>query len=319
MNIADLLTERIIKTKNPAVVGLDPDLRKLPACYKKTQHTNKNPLFAAAQAIFEFNRDIIDTVSPFVPAVKPQIAFYEKYGSYGVAAFEKTVAYAKSKGLVVITDGKRNDIGNTAKAYADAHLGTVEVLDGTRVVAFDADFLTVTPFLGSESIEPFVSVCKDNNKGIFVLVKTSNSSSGEIQDIITKSGLTVSQGIAKYVDEKAQSFVGERGYSSIGAVVGATYPEEAEVLRKLMPRSYFLVPGYGAQGGTAQDILSCFNTDGLGAVVNSSRGILYNHICDEQREICTKEDYLFGVKTAVIDMQQEIYTALKNKYPKMVY
>ena len=319
MNIADLLTERIIKTKNPTVIGLDPDLRKIPACYKKAQENNQTPLFSAAQAILEFNRDIIDTVSPFIPAVKPQIAFYEKYGSYGVVAFEKTVAYAKSKGLVVITDAKRNDIGNTAKAYADAHLGTVEVLDCTRVVAFDADFLTVTPFLGSESIYPFVSVCKDNNKGIFVLVKTSNSSSGEIQDVITKSGLTVSQSIAKYIDENAQSFMGEYGYSSIGAVVGATYPEEAETLRKLMPRSYFLVPGYGAQGGTAHDILPCFNTDGLGAVVNSSRGILYNHISDELREISTKEDYLLSVKNAVIEMQKEIYTALKNEYPQMVY
>lgn len=319
MNIADLLKERIITTKNPIVVGLDPDLRKIPACYKKVQDNNKNPLLSAAQAIFEFNRDIIDTVSPFVPAVKPQIAFYEKYGSYGVAAFEKTVAYAKEKGLVVITDAKRNDIGNTAKAYADAHLGTVETLDGTRVPTFDADFLTVTPFLGSASIEPFVSVCKDNNKGIFVLVKTSNSTSGEIQDVITKSGLTVSQSIAKYVDENAQSFVGKYGYSSIGAVVGATYPEEAATLRMLMPLSYLLVPGYGAQGGTARDILPCFNADGLGAVVNSSRGILYTHISDESRKQCTKEEYLNGVRTSVIKMQKEIYNALKSEYPKMIY
>lgn len=319
MNIADLLTERIIKTKNPTVVGLDPDMDKIPACYKKTRDTVKNPLLSASEVIFEFNRDIIDTVSPYVPAVKPQIAFYEKYGSYGVSVFEKTVAYAKSKGLIVITDAKRNDIGNTARAYAEAHLGTVETLDGTRVPAFDADFLTVTPFLGSESIEPFVSVCKSNNKGIFVLVKTSNTSSGEIQDIVTESGLTVSQSIAKYVDEKAQTFLGERGYSSIGAVVGATYPEEAVILRNLMPRSLFLVPGYGVQGGNEKDIVPCFNYDGLGAIVNSSRGILYTHISGKERKVCTRKEYLNSVKSAVIKMQNEIYTALKNEYPQMVY
>ena len=318
MNVVNQLIENTINTKNPSVIGLDPDIGKIPACYK-AMATTQNRLEAVADVIYAFNRDIIDTVSPFVPAVKPQIAFYEKYGSYGISAFEKTVAYAKEKGLIVITDAKRNDIGNTAKAYADAHLGTVETLDGTRVPTFDADFLTVTPFLGSESIEPFVSVCKDNNKGIFVLVKTSNSTSGEIQDVITKSGLTVSQSIAKYVDENAQSFVGKYGYSSIGAVVGATYPEEAATLRKLMPLSYLLVPGYGAQGGTARDILPCFNADGLGAVVNSSRGILYTHISDESRKQCTKDEYLNSVRTAVTKMQKEIYNTLKSEYPKMIY
>ncbi len=184
---------------------------------------------------------------------------------------------------------------------------------------FDVDFLTVTPFLGSESLNPFVDVCKQNNKGLFVLVKTSNTSSGEIQDVITKDGISVSQRIAKYVAEQTESFVGKYGYSSIGAVVGATYPGEAVSLRKIMPRSYFLVPGYGVQGGGAEDILPCFNPDGLGAIINSSRGILYTHMSDEERNNCTKEEYLNSVRNAVVEMQKDIYNTLKENYPKMIY
>ena len=318
MNIVDQLIENTIRTKNPSVIGLDPDIRKIPMCYK-TNSQSENPFEAVVDVIYAFNRDIIDTVYEFVPAVKPQMAFYEKYGSYGVAAFEKTVAYAKAKGLVVIEDAKRNDIGNTAKAYADGHLGTVELLDGSAVPAIDADFLTVTPFLGSESLDPFIDVCKQNNKGIFVLVKTSNTSSGEIQDVVTSDGMTISQSIAKYVSEQAYTFIGEHGYSSIGAVVGATYPEEAVSLRKLMPKSYFLVPGYGAQGGGAKDILPCFNEDGLGAIVNSSRGVLYTHMSDEERARCTRDEYLRQVKNATLAMRNEIYEASKKHCDKMIY
>ena len=319
MNVVDRLIENTVRTKNPTVVGLDPDLRKIPACYKKLPHPTAHPLEAVAEVIYALNRDVIDTVAPLVPAVKPQMAFYEKYGSYGVAAFEKTVVYAKAKGLVVIEDAKRNDIGNTAQAYADGHLGCVEVLDGTEMPALDADFLTVTPFLGSESLRPFVDVCMESSKGIFVLVKTSNTSSGELQDVVTADGLTVSQTIARYVAEKATSIVGEHGYSPIGAVVGATYPEEAVVLRKMMPKSYFRVPGYGAQGGCTRDILPCFNPDGLGAVVNSSRGILYTHMTDKERMECSREAYLESVRNAVVTMRTEIYEALKHRYPHMIY
>ena len=318
MNIVDLLIENTIRTKNPSVIGLDPDIRKIPMCYK-TDSKSKNPFEAVADVIYAFNRDIIDTVYELVPAVKPQMAFYEKYGSYGVSAFEKTVAYAKAKGLVVIEDAKRNDIGNTAKAYADGHLGIVELLDGSSVPAIDADFLTATPFLGSESLDPFIDVCKQNNKGIFVLVKTSNISSGEIQDVVAANGLTISQNIASYVSDRAKLLMGKYGYSPIGAVVGATYPGEAVTLRKMMSESYFLVPGYGAQGGGAKDILPCFNEDGLGAVINSSRGILYTHMSDEEREKCTRQEYLQGVKNATLSMKNEIYTALKENYLNMVY
>lgn len=318
MNVVDQLIENTIRTKNPSVIGLDPDIGKMPACYKAHAKSN-NPFEAVANAIYDMNRDVIDTVADLVPAVKPQMAFYEKYGSYGVAALEKTVAYARSKGLVVIEDAKRNDIGNTAAAYADGHLGCVELLDGSRAPAMDADFLTVTPFLGSESLHPFVEVCKRNGKGIFVLVKTSNTSSGEIQDVITSTGMTVSQSIAKYVSEQADTCTGAHGYSAIGAVVGATYPEEAVSLRGLMPRSYFLVPGYGAQGGGAKDILPCFREDGLGAIVNSSRGILYAHMTDEERAVCTRREYLLRVRMAARNMREDIYAALKKEYRQMIY
>lgn len=318
MNVVDKLIENTIRTKNPSVIGLDPDIGKIPACYKVNAKSS-NPFEAVANVIYEFNRDVIDTVADLVPAVKPQMAFYEKYGSYGVAAFEETVAYAKSKGLVVIEDAKRNDIGNTAGAYADGHLGCVELLDGSHTPSIDADFLTVTPFLGSESLYPFIEVCKKNSKGIFVLVKTSNTSSGEIQDVVVSEGMTISQSIAKYVSEQADAFTGEHGYSSIGAVVGATYPEEAVSLRKLMPKSYFLVPGYGAQGGGAKDILPCFNEDGLGAIVNSSRGILYTHMTNEERAQCSRQEYLSNVKAATLQMQEDIYSVLKKEYRQMIY
>ncbi len=318
MNMVDKLIRNTIATKNPSVIGLDPDISKIPNCYKTAVSTD-NPIKAAANALFEFNRDIIDTVFDIVPAVKPQMAFYEKYGSLGVAAFEKTVEYAKSKGLVVIEDAKRNDIGNTASAYADGHLGEVELLDGSMKPSFDADFLTVTPFLGNESIETFIKVCRKNNKGIFVLVKTSNASAGEVQDALTENGMTVSERIARYVSEQTCDFVGEYGYSPIGAVVGATYPEDAIKLRELMPKSYFLVPGYGVQGGSAFDILPCFNADGLGAVVNSSRGILYSHMSDSERKACGREEYLKSVRMATLKMKEDIYSALKKTYCSMIY
>ena len=317
-NLADVLIRKIIQKRNPSVIGLDPDIAKMPACYKASKNLDC-PLQDVAEAIVRYNKDVIDALHELVPAVKPQIAFYEKYGSHGVRAFEETVAYAKQKGLVVIEDGKRNDIGNTAKAYAEGHLGLVESLDGKMVPAFDVDFLTVSTYLGSESIEPFIEVCKASNKGIFILVKTSNSGSGEIQDVETGNGLSISENVAGYVANCSAQFVGQKGYSPIGAVVGATYPEEAEVLRRMMPKSIFLVPGYGTQGAGAKDVMPCFNSDGLGAVVNSARNILYGHLSDETRLSISKEDYLKQVVRATADMQQDIYHTLKMTYPDMLY
>lgn len=317
MNITDRLIERTIKTRNPSVIGLDPDIFKIPDCYKQVKAGH--PFEAVANAITAMNQDVIDVIAPLVPAVKPQMAFYEKYGSWGVSAFEKTVAYAKQKGLVVIEDAKRNDIGNTARAYAEGHLGYVETLDGSFLPSIDVDFLTVNPYLGSESLQPFINACKCHQKGIFVLVKTSNASSGEIQNVIAPGGITISQQIAHYLADCTAKCMGRYGYSSIGAVVGATYPEEAASLRKAMPRNYFLVPGYGAQGAGPKDILPCFNEDGLGAIVNSSRGILYTHMSDIQRARCSRDEYLAGVKNATHQMQQDLYSALKACYPKMCY
>ena len=318
MNIIDVLIKNTLNTRNPTVVGLDPDLIKIPACYKNINGNEADPLKEVADVIFTYNKDIIDTIFDIVPAVKPQIAFYEKYGSFGVRAFEKTVRYAKCKGLVVIEDGKRNDIGNTAQAYADGHLGVVEALNGNVVPSINADFLTVSPFLGRDSLTPFIDVCKSNNKGIFVLVKTSNKGSGEIQDVVNDKGQSISGSLAEYINSQA-TYAGEYGYSPIGAVVGATYPEEADVLRNAMPRNYFLVPGYGAQGGGAKDIINCFNSDGLGAIVNSSRGILYTHMTDEERMICTREEYLNSVRKATIQMRDEIYSELFDNYSQILY
>ncbi|MBR6807554.1 MAG: orotidine-5'-phosphate decarboxylase [Clostridia bacterium] len=316
--MVDNLIENIIKTKNPSVIGLDPDVRKIPQCYK-ANIARPEKLDGICEVIYKFNCDIIDTVYDIVPAVKPQIAFYEKYGSCGFMAFEKTVSYAKSKGLIVIEDAKRNDIGNTAEAYANGHLGKVELLDGSVISAIDADFLTVSPYLGVDSIVPFIDACRNNNKGIFVLVKTSNALSGVIQDVVAENGFTISQNIARYVSEQSEQQKGKYGYSAIGAVVGATYPVEAKTLRKIMPFSFFLVPGYGVQGADAEDILPCFKCDGLGAIVNSSRGVLFAHMTDDERNSCTHEEYLSNVRTACLKMQSNIYSMLRKNHKEMIY
>lgn len=320
INIADKLIERIIATKNPSVVGLDPDINKIPRCYLNEIMTKDNgsPLKQVSDLIISYNKDIIDTLAGYIPAVKPQMAFYEMYGHQGVRAFEETAAYAHRKGLIVIGDVKRNDIGNTAQAYANGYLGTVDV-PFAKVKSFEVDFLTVSPFLGSESLAPFFEVCKMNNKGVFILVKTSNKSAGEIQDSITPSGCTVSESLANLIELFAKDYVGEYGYSPVGAVVGATYPMDAKKLRNLMPKSFILVPGYGVQGAGAKDIVYSFNDDGLGAIVNSSRGILYSHMTDEQRNTCTKKEYLESVKQAAILMQKDIYNALTNHCSLMKY
>jgi len=302
--LIDHLNETIIARKAPIVVGLDPVVEMIPAVYFAGRN---NTIEGKAAAILDFNRDVIDAVCEIVPAVKPQIAFYELLGSAGIACFEQTVRYAKSKGLIVVTDGKRNDIGNTATAYAKAHLGKGSPLE--------VDFLTVSPFLGEESLEPFIRVCKADNKGIFILVRTSNAGNRMVQDARSFGHSTVSEILAGYIAGQAAVCLGETGYSSIGAVVGATYPKEAATLRQTMKTSLFLVPGYGAQGGGADDILPCFNPDGLGAIVNSSRGILYAY----DSKGCTKDEYKSSVIQAAKTMQREIYEALRCAYPEMLY
>ena len=266
------LIEQIKKKDAPIVVGLDPMLNYVPGFIKEKAFAEfGETLEGAAEAIFEFNKGIVDATYDIIPAVKPQIAMYEQFGVPGVIAFKKTVDYCHDKGLVVIGDIKRGDIGSTSKAYADGHIGKVEV--GSKTFApFDEDFVTVNPYLGTDGVKPFVDCCKECDKGIFVLVKTSNPSSGEFQDRLI-DGRPLYEHVAEKVVEWGESVL-HGDYSDVGCVVGATYPEMGKVLRKLMPKAFILVPGYGAQGGKGADLVHFFNEDGLGAIVNSSRGII---------------------------------------------
>lgn len=301
--VIDKLIEETKRKKCPCVVGIDPEWSKIPNCYKLDGAPDP-------EVIFGWAKDVIDSVADIVPAIKPQMAFYEVYGADGVRVFEQIVAFAHERGLVVIDDSKRNDIGNTAKAYAFAHLS------GKGPIK--ADFLTVSPFLGSDSIQPFIDTAREEGKGLFVLVKTSNPSSVEISEARNEYGEKISDWLADYLNTVGEDLKGENGYSLIGAVVGATFPEEAKNLRKRMKNNYFLVPGFGAQGGNARDIVPCFNEDGLGAIVNSSRGILYHHLQAEEYD-GSREMYLAIVKQQAGKMQQEVYAALKNAYSDMQY
>ena len=266
------LTEKIRKTHAPICVGLDPMLSYVPKQVQETAFKEYGEtLEGAAEAIWQFNKAIIDATYDLIPAVKPQIAMYEQFGIPGLVAFKKTVDYCKEKDLVVIGDIKRGDIGSTSSAYAVGHLGKVQV--GTKEYAgFDEDFATVNPYLGSDGVNPFIDICKKEKKGLFILVKTSNPSSGEFQDQLI-NGRPLYELVGEKVAQWGADCIGDE-YSYIGAVVGATYPEMGKVLRKIMPKSYILVPGYGAQGGKGKDLVHFFNEDGLGAVVNSSRGII---------------------------------------------
>ena len=267
------LINKIQKTKAPIVVGLDPMLSYVPEhIQKKAFAEYGETLEGAAEAIWQFNKEIVDKTYDLIPAVKPQIAMYEQFGIEGLRAYKKTVDYCKSKDLVVIGDIKRGDIGSTSAAYAVGHLGKVQV--GSKTYAgFDEDFATVNPYLGSDGVKPFIDVCKQENKGLFILVKTSNPSSGEFQDQKI-DGKPLYELVGEKVAQWGEEHMGESGYSYVGAVVGATYPEQGEILRKVMPKSFILVPGYGAQGGKGKDLVHFFNEDGLGAIVNSSRGII---------------------------------------------
>ena len=266
------LINKIQKTKAPIVVGLDPMLSYVPEHIQKKAFSEfGETLEGAAEAIWQFNKEIVDKTYDLIPAVKPQIAMYEQFGIEGMKAYKKTVDYCKSKDLVVIGDVKRGDIGSTSAAYAVGHLGKVKV--GSKSYAgFDEDFATVNPYLGSDGVKPFVEVCKEEKKGLFILVKTSNPSSGEFQDQLI-NGKPLYELVGEKVAQWGEDHMGD-SYSYIGAVVGATYPEQGRLLRKVMPKSFILVPGYGAQGGQGKDLVHFFNEDGLGAIVNSSRGII---------------------------------------------
>lgn len=301
----DLLVEKIKEKNNPSVAGLDPKIEYVPKFIKERSYENygKN-LKGACEAIWIFNKSLIDALYDVVPAVKPQSAFYEMYGLYGEEILHRTIQYAKEKGLYVILDVKRNDIGSTAEAYSKAYLGKVDI-DGEEFSPCDVDSVTVNPYLGTDGILPFVNDCKKYDKSIFALVKTSNPSSGELQDL-DNGGKKIFERVAECVNKWNSDTIGKSGYGAVGAVVGATYPEQAQILRKLMPQSYFLVPGYGAQGGGAKDVVPCFNDDGLGAIVNSSRGIM----CAYKKGDWAEEQFAEAARAEAIRMKEEINSVL---------
>ncbi len=301
------LVEQIQKKNAPVVIGLDPMLSYVPEQIQKAAFEEYGEtLEGAAEAIWQYNKGIVDAIYDLIPAVKPQIAMYEQFGIPGLQAFKKTVDYCKEKGLIVIGDIKRGDIGSTSAAYAVGHLGKVTV-GSQSYYGFDEDFVTVNPYLGSDGVNPFIDICKEEKKGIFVLVKTSNPSSGEFQDQLI-DGKPLYELVGEKVNEWGAQCMGDT-YSYVGCVVGATYPEMGKILRKTMPKAYILVPGYGAQGGTAQSLAPYFNEDGLGAVVNSSRGI----ICAYKQEKYAKfgaKHYADASRQAVVDMIEDINGAL---------
>ena len=304
----DRLIEKIVEKQNPTVAGLDPKLSYIPDFIKEEAFAKYGKtLEGAAEAILVYNKALIDALCDIVPAVKPQAAYYEMYGYQGMKTLVKTIQYAQIKGMFVMTDGKRNDIGATMEAYTSAHLGEVKVGENT-FEPFGADALTVNGYLGTDGIEPLLKVCKEKDKGIFVLVKTSNKSSGELQDRLI-DGVPVYAIMGDMCENWGKDQIGRYGYSSVGAVVGATYPQQLTELRQRLPHTMFLVPGYGAQGGGAEGLKGAFDERGLGAIVNSSRAVM----CAYKKEGCDERDFAKAARREVIRMRDDItsYTDLR--------
>lgn len=302
------LTAKIQKTKAPIVVGLDPMLNYIPKhIQEKAFKEFGETLEGAAEAIWQFNKEIVDKTYDLIPAVKPQIAMYEQFGIPGIMAFKKTVDYCKSKDLVVIGDIKRGDIGSTSAAYATGHIGKVQI-GSNKIAPFDEDFVTLNPYMGADSITPFIDVCKEEKKGLFILVKTSNPSSGDFQDQMV-GDRPVYELVGEKVAQWGETCMGD-DYSYVGAVVGATYPEMGKTLRKIMPKAYILVPGYGAQGGQGKDLVHFFNEDGLGAIVNSSRGIIAAYKQEKYAKF-EEENFADASRAAAEDMIADITGALE--------
>lgn len=304
------LIQNIKKTNAPIVVGLDPMLQYIPKPVQQKAFAEfGETLEGAAEAIWQFNKAIVDSTFDLVPAVKPQIAMYEQFGIPGLMVFKKTVDYCHEKGLVVIGDIKRGDIGSTSTAYAVGHLGRVQI-GSKSCIPFNEDFITVNPYLGSDGVNPFIDICKQENKGLFILVKTSNPSSGEFQDQLV-DGRPLYELVGEKVAAWGETHMGD-GYSNIGAVVGATYPEMGKALRKIMPKTFILVPGYGAQGGQGKDLVHFFNADGLGAIVNSSRGIIAAYK-EEKYAKYGETNFAEASRAAVIEMAADIKNALDTR------
>lgn len=310
MNFADRLLNLIDEKQNPSVVGLDPRIDMIPQFIKdESIDRYGDTIKAVAQSFIIFNKKIIDAAYDIVPVVKPQVAFYEKYGDEGMRVFHETIKYAHTKGLIVIADAKRNDIGSTAIAYSNGYLGEVELCSGKSASMFDLDALTVNPYLGSDCIRPFIEDAKKYGKGCFILVKTSNPSSIEIQDRKIEGGKTIFELIGQYVNEWGSETVGERGYCSIGAVIGATFPAQAKKLRELMKKSIFLSPGYGAQGAKGKDVIPLFNKDGYGAIISSSREIIFAY---KQLKKYSEDNFYEASRQAAVYMKEDINLMLKD-------
>ena len=302
MNAIDRLIIKIKETNNPTVMGLDPRYELLPKCVLEKY---PDTLEGVSQAIVEYNKALIDETYDVIPAVKPQIAFYEMFGIPGMKAFEETCKYAKQKGMLVIADIKRGDIGSTAQGYSNAYLGKTKIGEKEESI-FDVDFVTVNPYMGTDCVKPFIEDCKKYDKGIFILVKTSNPSSGELQDIKLENGEEVYVKVAKLVEEWGKDLRGEYGYSSIAAVVGATYPKQLKEIREIAPHTYFLIPGYGAQGGKAEDIALGFDKNGLGGIVNASRSLMCAYKSELWKDKFEEKDYAKATRAEALRMKEEL-------------
>ena len=309
INAIDKLIKKIKETNNPTVIGLDSKYEMIPNCIRSKYDVS---LEGASKAILEFNKRIIDAIYDVIPAVKINIAFYEMYGIDGMKAFEETCKYAKAKEMIVIADIKRGDIGTTAKAYSEAFLGRATIGDKEEAI-YDVDFVTLSPYMGTDSIKPFIDDCKKYNKGAFVIVKTSNPSSGELQDLKLETGEEVYTKVIKLVEEWGKDLVGEYGYSSISAVVGATYPKQLQELRKVATHTFFLIPGYGAQGGKAEDIALGFDANGIGGIVNSSRGLMCAYKSDLWKEKFSEKEFEKATRAEAIRMRDELIEAINKK------
>ncbi len=301
-NAIDKLIDKIKETNNPTVIGLDPRYEMLPKCV--TDKYSKD-LEGISKAIIEFNKKLIDKTCDIIPAAKVQIAFYEMYGIPGIKAFEETCRYAKEKGMVVIADIKRGDIGSTAQGYSNAFLGKTPIGEKEEAI-YDVDFVTVNPYMGTDCVKPFIEDCKKYNKGMFILVKTSNPSSGELQDLKLENGKEVYIQVTELVEKWGKELRGKYGYSSIAAVVGATYPEQLKQIRQAAPHTYFLIPGYGAQGGKANDIALGFDANGLGGIVNASRSLMCAYKSDKWKDKYAEEDYAEATRAEAIRMRDEL-------------
>ena len=309
MNAIDNLIEKIKEKNNPTVMGLDPRYDMIP---EVVRNKYSNDLEGISKAILEYNKELIDNTYDIIPAIKPQLAFYEMFGIEGMKAFKETCRYAKEKGMIVIADAKRGDIGSTAKGYSNAYLGQTPIGNKNVDVFGNIDFLTINPYLGIDSINPFIEDCIKYDKGIFVLVKTSNPSSGELQDLKLENGKTVYEHVASLVEKWGEDLRGKYGYSSVAAVVGATYPEQLKEIREKAPHTFFLIPGYGAQGGKSEDIALGFDKQGLGGIVNASRSLMCAYKSDKWKEKYSEAEYGKATRAEALEMKEVLNNAINK-------